>query len=311
MGRLIKKIGAVSKTNVDFVYKGLPRWMREGEELYSEGFEMLLGGGYPATLIHLAGLGFECKLCTYLGKDVFSEFAEREMRSYGLKPVNVYGGSGVAVNLSTVMLTPGERTIAAYTASDEDTDETEEKIYRALKGSELVLAEPLRHYEVYKRLRDEGAVIVLDTGWDDELSFVKYGAYLELADYFTPNTKEACKITGKSDPFDALGVLSEKFDRAVVKLDRGGAAGTEGGEVVVAREISEFECVDATGAGDNFLAGFVYGIAHGMSLGEILLAGNATGGKCVSEVGCIKGRLTEKELLAYLTKYRANITVRR
>lgn len=310
MERLIKKIGAVSMTNVDLVYKGLPRWMREGEELYSEGFEMLLGGGYPATLIHLAGLGFECKLCTYLGKDVFSEFACREMRSYGLEPVNVYRGDGVGVNLSTVMLTPGERTIATYTAGEASCAETEEKIYNALKGSELVLAEPLKHAEVYGRLKDEGAVIVLDTGWDDELGYEKYGEYLKLADYFTPNTKEACKLTGKEDPFEALDELSGIFARAVVKLDKGGSAGKENGKTVVVKEIEEFRCVDATGAGDNFLAGFVYGIAHGLGLGEILLAGNATGGKCVSEIGCIKGRLNEKELGYYMEKYRANIAWR-
>lgn len=310
MERLIKKIGAVSMTNVDLVYKGLPRWMREGEELYSEGFEMLLGGGYPATLIHLAGLGFECKLCTYLGKDVFSEFACREMRSYGLEPVNVYRGSGVGVNLSTVMLTPGERTIATYTAGKASCAETEEKIYNALKGSELVLAEPLKHAEVYGRLKDEGAVIVLDTGWDDELGYEKYGEYLKLADYFTPNTKEACKLTGKEDPFEALDELSGIFARAVVKLDKGGSAGKENGKTVVVKEIEEFRCVDATGAGDNFLAGFVYGIANGLGLGEILLAGNATGGKCVSEIGCIRGRLNEKELANYMEKYRANISWR-
>lgn len=168
----------------------------------------------------------------------------------------------------------------------------------------------MKHAEVYRRLKDEGAVVVLDTGWDDELGYAKYGEYLKLADYFTPNTKEACKLTGKDDPFEALDELSKLYDRAVVKLDKGGSAGKENGETVVVKEIEEFRCVDATGAGDNFLAGFVYGIANGLGLGEILLAGNATGGKCVSEIGCIKGRLNEQELVGYLKKYRANIARR-
>ena len=290
MERLIKKIGAVSMTNVDLVYKGLPRWMREGEELYSEGFEMLLGGGYPATLIHLAGLGFECKLCTYLGKDVFSEFACREMRSYGLEPVNVYRGSGVGVNLSTVMLTPGERTIATYTAGEASCAETEEKIYNALKGSELVLAEPLKHAEVYRRLKDEGAVIVLDTGWDDELGYEKYGEYLKLADYFTPNTKEARKLTGKADPFAALDELSTTFERAVVKLDKGGSAGKENGRTVVVKEIDEFRCVDATGAGDNFLAGLVFGMYRKLPVGECIRLANIAGALSTEAHGCFSAK---------------------
>ena len=51
---------------------------------------------------------------------------------------------------------------------------------------------------VYRKLHEEGAILIFDMGWDDELSFEKYGDYLRLADYYTPNTKEALKITGRT-----------------------------------------------------------------------------------------------------------------
>ena len=57
-------------------------------------------------------------------------------------------------------------------------------------------------------------------GLDDELSFEKYGDYLRLADYYTPNTKEALKITGRDTPEEALRVLAEYFEHPLVKLDK-------------------------------------------------------------------------------------------
>ena len=73
---------------------------------------------------------------------------------------------------------------------------------------------------VYRKLHEEGAILIFDMGWDDELSFEKYGDYLRLADYYTPNTKEALKITGRDTPEEALRVLAEYFEHPLVKLDK-------------------------------------------------------------------------------------------
>ena len=69
---------------------------------------------------------------------------------------------------------------------------------------------------VYRKLHEEGAILIFDMGWDDELSFDKYGDYLRLADYYTPNTKEALKITGRDTPEEALRVLAEYFEHPLV-----------------------------------------------------------------------------------------------
>lgn len=47
----------VGLLNCDLLFSGLPRLPVEGEELYAQGFDMQLGGGLPATMIHLARLG--------------------------------------------------------------------------------------------------------------------------------------------------------------------------------------------------------------------------------------------------------------
>ena len=55
----------------------------------------------------------------------------------------------------------------------------------------------------------------------------------------------------------------------------------------------------STGAGDAFLAGFMYGIFYDYSLKDCIEFGNITGGKAVTAVGALSAYVTEKELLEY------------
>ena len=87
------------------------------------------------------------------------------------------------------------------------------------KGAKLVQMQE-GFLPVYRKLHEEGTILIFDMGWDDELSFEKYGDYLRLADYYTPNTKEALKITGRDTPEEALRVLAEYFEHPLVKLDK-------------------------------------------------------------------------------------------
>ena len=152
---------------------------------------------------------------------------------------------------------------------------------------------------VYKKLKEEGTILVLDTGWDDEMSIKKYRDYLELADYYTPNRKEAMKITGSDTPEDAAHALKQYFEKVVVKVDADGCIGIDGDEEFFVPSIEEFVNVDSTGAGDAFLAGFMYGLFYDYSLKDCIKFGNVTGGKAVTAVGALSGYVSEKELFEY------------
>ena len=71
-------IAGAGATNIDLLYTGMPRIPDVGEEIYSEGFELQLGGGLPATLINLGRLGIPAKIATELGNDIFSELAKKK-----------------------------------------------------------------------------------------------------------------------------------------------------------------------------------------------------------------------------------------
>ena len=154
----------------------------------------------------------------------------------------------------------------------------------------------------YKQLKKDGTILVLDTGYSDDMSIKKHKDLIEIADYYTPNIDETEKMTGTRDPQKALDFLRNYFEKPIVKLGKDGCAGYDNGYFTV-DNIDEFKCVDATGAGDAFLAGFIYGVYNDLDFKQCVLAGNITGGKCVTGVGCLTEYVNEKEIGEYLKKY--------
>lgn len=164
-----------------------------------------------------------------------------------------------------------------------------------------ILRMGLELMDVYKQLKREnpGVILVLDESWRDDLSLSRYGDYLALADYYTPNHQEAQKITGQPTPEKALETLAPYLRAPLVKVgDRGCLVMEEGQITQVPTLPLEGPVVDTTGAGDAFIAGLMYGLYHDAPLTRCVALGNIMGGVCVQHVGCLTGRITAGELEA-------------
>jgi sugar/nucleoside kinase (ribokinase family) len=303
MGTLTPFAAGAGITNIDLFYGGLPRIPGEGEEVFADSFSVELGGGVVMTLITVSRLGIPVRAATYLGSDMFSLFAGREMEKRGVTPLNLYESGDIPLSVSAAALTERERTFISY-VSRRQIGETElERVYRLCSGARAALMQP-GYLEVYRKLKREGTLLFFDPGWDEELSVKKYRDYLETADYYTPNRKEALRITGTGSPEDAARRLSDFFGTVIIKLDREGCLVYQEGSFFTVSSIPEFSYVDSTGAGDAFLAGFLYGVYHRKPPREAALMGNLTGGKCVSARGCLSAWLDEAALLGLTEKYR-------
>lgn len=298
-------VSGFGKVNVDLIFQNLPRLPHLGEEVFTPDFSLCLGGGIPATLLNVGRLGVPAKIVTQLGGDMFSAFAAGEFKKAGAQPVSIYDGDDVPINLTCVMLTPGERTFVSY-GKELLSGDMLDRAYRELHGAR-VIGMQLDSLEMYKKLHDEGSLLVLDTGYVEDMSCEKYEQYLKTADYYTPNRAEALKITGCDNIRDAAVRLHEYFDDVIIKLDRDGCLIYNKDGFKTVKSIDEFRHCDSTGAGDAFLAGFMYGLYHAYSIESCVLFGNLTGGKCVTAVGCTAASLTEPELLSLAKKYRENI----
>ena len=108
---------------------------------------------------------------------------------------------------------------------------------------------------------------------------------LPMIDYITPNEDEARFYTGENEPEKQADVFLDAGVRnVIIKLGPKGCyfKNREGSICLPACKV---RAVDATGAGDAFLAGFASELVRGSSVREALIFGNACGAVCCTAVG--------------------------
>lgn len=302
---MINHIVSMGKICIDLIYSDVERLPRLGEEVFSKGFTITLGGGPPATLVALHRLGIPVRLGTFLGEGQFSRFAQKKLKEYKVNYINLYQGEEPDPLIITSVISTGEdRSFVSYQPGHADSSNTvkfhatEGQVYDLYKGCRIAYV-TLGYEDVWKRLKKEGSLLVMDAAWYDDLHMDWYKNIFPYIDYFTPNEKEAPKLTNTSTPEEALDVLAEYIPNPIVKLSRNGCIIKEGGKTVHIKAADHFNNIDATGAGDAFLAGLMYGIYKGYNTRDAVIMGNITGGNSVTKIGCLTAEMDETTLKRY------------
>lgn len=296
-------IVSMGKICIDLIYSDVERLPKLGEEVFSKGFMITLGGGPPATTVALHRLGIPVRLGTFLGKGQFSRMAQKKLKEYKVNYINLYQGDEPEPLIVTSVISTGDdRSFVSYQPGHDSGDgfekffATEAQVYELYKGCRIAYV-TLGYDDVWKRLKKEGSILVMDAAWHDDLHIDLYRNVFPYIDYFTPNEKEAPKLTNTGSPEEALDVLAEYIPNPIVKLSKNGSIIKENGKTVHIKAVPQFDSIDATGAGDAFLAGLMYGIYKGYSTRESVILGNITGGNCVTQIGCLTADMDEKALL--------------
>lgn len=288
----------IGRTNIDLIYYGLSHLPKLGEEVFSEGFEIHMGGGAPGESVILSRLGIPVKVFTWLGNGLFSKYVLSEFSDGNPSVTDLYTGNGNPLVISSTMVYGNDRTFLSYCEKVELSGSDIEMVQKEFMKAKIVLLSP--HYpELYRDIDLSGKIHVFDTGWEDDLSLdnPRYRQLIDMADYYLPNRREALKITGKSSVDEAADALSSHFSKVIIKLDADGCLIRDNSGARIIPPMKNITAVDSTGAGDAFLSGFVYGLYHGYGIDECVQFGNITGGTCVQAYGCLTKTLTEPELL--------------
>jgi sugar/nucleoside kinase (ribokinase family) len=150
----------------------------------------------------------------------------------------------------------------------------------------------------YARVAHErGIRTVVDCGWDEPwLTSREIRRLMPRADIVFMNQLEARTITGEADMGRALIGLGKLATFVVVKRSEQGSSAVIDGHIHHARGV-EVDVVDATGAGDCFNAGFLYGLLNDRPIEECLLYGTICGAQAVTKAGGFAGAPTREELL--------------
>ena len=286
-----------SQMTLDLIFKGMNRMPSPGEEVFSQEFMMQLGGGPTVIPIVLNSLGKKTARGTFWGEDEESKLCVHLMKSLGFTNyTNFYStierGKGKNPLVVSCVFS-WDRDRGFVTRNDEVCEESlpEETVYQYLKDAKVVFA-PKGHFEVTKRLHEEGSIIVSDTGWKDDLNIKDFVKMLSFVDVFTPNDKEAMKMTETTSVEEALKVLGQYTRLPIVTMGSRGCAWMENNTLRFSEAISFPKSIDTTGAGDNFLAGVIYGILTSDKISNWLKLGNIFAGYSTTGLGCYQSMVT-------------------
>jgi len=296
----MRGVAGIGVANVDYIFTNVSRIPNLGEEIYSEGFSKQLGGGPVATLITLSWLGVPVKLGTFVGVGPLSQFLAKELEQYKVPYTNMLAtDESDPVIITCVMSTSTDRAFISYCPEPPAFHMEKEKLHEFFNGSQIAYVS----FDMRKRcqlLKEEGAMVVLDSSWNDQMCLEWFADFAPYVDYFIPNEVEAYKMTGKKTPEEAIEVLGQHMKIPIIKLGNRGCLVKENNQIILVPPM-DVRHVDSTGAGDSFAAGFLYGLYHGYNTVDSIRFGNIVGGSAVMKVGCLISGIDESLLLE---KYR-------
>lgn len=133
---------------------------------------------------------------------------------------------------------------------------------------------------------------------------------LPLMDYITPNEDEARYYSGKDTPKAMADVfLRYGVKNVLIKLGGEGCY-FKNADMAIRLPACHIHAVDATGAGDNFVAGFASEILRGAEIPNALCFANACGAICAGAVGAGTALKNREQVLHLVAEEKLRETTR-
>jgi sugar/nucleoside kinase (ribokinase family) len=250
-------VAVVGSPFLDLVFEGLPHLPGPGEEVVGRELHVV-PGGTAIQAIGLARLGMSVALVSPRAEDLAGRLLAEALEREGVRWV---GGPTDRTATTAVLSTTEGTAMATATAGGGEPD----LAVAAATGAERVVLSLGR-----AELRPPGIPACIVTGSIE----IEAGASLadvrpEAGDVLVMNVREATSLTDEDDAAEAAHRLARHVETAVVTLGADGALGVRRGELAYA-PAPNVPTVDATGAGDLFVAATVWATARDLSLPSVL-----------------------------------------
>ena len=255
------------------------------------------GGSAANTLAGMAALGQRCAFIGQVADDQLGKVFTHDMRAIGAHFDTPPLLNGKATAVSMINVTPdGERTMSTFLGASTEfaADDIDAAIVEAAKivylEGYLFDAEAARRAFAKAAALAHGAgrmiAITLSDGFVVERHREALLGFLETqVDLVFANATEVASLF-QTDDFDAaVDAMRSKVKIAAVTRSAQGSVIAAGGETF---EVSAFpveKVMDTTGAGDQYAAGFMYGLATGRPLNVCGQLGSLAAAEVISHYG--------------------------
>jgi len=285
-------------------------------ELVATGDFLIDSGGCAANVATaLAKLGVHAAVAGKVGHDVFGDFIVRDLSQKGVVASGIVRSATHGTSKTVILPVTGQdrRYIHTFGANAdfqaEDIPQDQLAQVRVLYvGGYLILPKlkPGDLSVLFRAARQTGARTVLDVvvpaGQEDESTPIDaLTEVLEHVDYFLPNTEEAQRLTGETDPRrQARHLLNAGCDTVIITRGEHGALLMSARETL-AQPAYPVTVVDPSGAGDAFAAGLILGLLEGWTAARTLRFASAIGASACTALGCNAGLYTRAQAEARAT----------
>ncbi|WP_414468725.1 carbohydrate kinase family protein [Methanobacterium sp. ACI-7] len=294
----MKKIDVIGfgALNVDKLYN-VNKITYEDEETFITDFNEFCGGSAANTIIGLSKLGIKTGFIGKIAEDhegylLLNNLQQEEVNTDWVI-ISPTGRSGNVLGFvdkngqRALYVDPGVNDLIKYGELEIDYVNNSKVLHltsfvgNSFKAQEEVL-----------KIIDEDVMVSLDPGRiyaERGIDFLKN--ILNRTDVILINEEELKHLTGnkyKTCKEGAEFLLDFDISYVVIKRGDKGSYVTDGNE---SYHIKPFEvnCIDTTGAGDAFNAGFLYGLLKNKDIEQSGKLGNFTASCCITESGAIKG----------------------
>ena len=267
-----------------------------------------VGGEAVNEAMAAAKLGLRTGILCALGEDAAGEMVAGALRKCGVVTEMIAKSPQTPVTTMFVRGDGSRKSVTndahRYNFHPEKHAETFTSARGVILGSlfRAPFDDPEIIYEVLSAAKKAGQITVADTKLPNfkKLSLDDLRDSLPLIDFITPNEDEAAFFSGRKEPEEMADAFLERgVKKVIVKLGGKGCL-LKTGEQTVRIPGYRIEAVDATGAGDNFVAGFVSEILRGSTDGEALRFANACGAICTTSVGAATALKNRDQVLKWM-----------
>ncbi|RLF16378.1 MAG: hypothetical protein DRJ66_03170 [Thermoprotei archaeon] len=253
---------------VDIVVADIDRIANPGETIFvHRGIEISIGGHPANVAIDLVKLGIRPDIIGVsgaVGNDMFGDFIERTLRSYGL---NVFlQRVNMSTNKNVILVVRGEdrRFHVEIGASRMYAPSLVKKLIERERPRIFYLASGIldqvdnKIEEIFRTAKEHGAITFADVvkpygkGWDYIIPAMEY------IDIFHCNDKEAVNIAHTESLEEAIDFIIERGVKLLL-ITMGGRGAIGASKCVrIMQKAFKVRVIDPTGAGDGFCAGIIY-----------------------------------------------------
>ena len=285
----------IGLTVTDVLVRPIDISMPNSELTMVDNISNAVGGDAFNEAYTLAHLGIPVKLMTLVGSDSWGDFIIAKGSEAGIDMEFVTRSNDYPTTVSIVLVRDdGERSFICSRGTAQHFMIESLDMQSIEKAKVVSLASLYTNAEMCqafltaaKAAKKAGAIVALDVAEGLEDDILKSHAELfTLTDFIFPNYDQACKMTGETSLEKIAGVfLKCGVKNAVIKTGKNGCYIQNKDGILKIPTYKNAKRIDTTGAGDNFAAGFIYGLCRDLSIKECAAYANAAASVSIQYLG--------------------------